>query len=127
MREPLQVNVVDPHHFSSMNVDDLTVQYILVKKKQIFVTAERLKKGVFAQLDGSSWGLHDVFHRHQPGSFTRFEQQAGYVPGGQPSRHRHVFESTLDAALPIRDRRSEQEREAGVAYVLFMHRRPVAV
>src|SRR5580658_10851528 len=31
--EPLQVNVVNPHHFSPMNIDDLPVQYVLLKKK----------------------------------------------------------------------------------------------
>jgi hypothetical protein len=107
LREPLQVNVVDPHYFSPMNVDDLTVQYVLLKKQQVFIAAERVKQGILTQFDGSGGGLHDVFHRYQPDSLTRLEQQSGHIAGGQSGRHGDVLETALDAPLPVRDRGAE--------------------
>ena len=124
---PLQVNVVHAYDFPAVHVDDLPVEDVLLQEEQIFVAAQGLEEGILAQLDGSGRGLQYVFDGYEPGSLAGPEEETGNVSGGGPGGDGNIFEPTLDAALPVRDRRAEQEGKAGVPGVLVVHRWPVAV
>ncbi len=127
LRIPLQVDIVDPHHFSAVHVDDLPVEHVLLEKKKVFIAAQGLQYGILTQFEGSGRRLQHVFHGDQPGALPRFEQQSSDIARGRSGGHRDVFEPSLHAALPVGDQGAEQERKAGVSGVLFVHRRPVAV
>ena len=112
MAQPFKIDIVDADHFAAVDVDDLSVDQVLLEEEVIFVTAQGAEGGGGTQFKGAGGGFHDLVGGDDLEALTGFEDQAGNAAGFCPGGHGDVFETTADVALRVRHRGAEHGGQA---------------